>query len=84
MQRRSVVGVLVLLSLAAVVHAHGDRDRVRQRYETTAADAKFDPRDLSGIWTLTRNDHTLGTPPPPLTMPSRNRRSRRGNLSETV
>ena len=30
-------------------------------------DQNFDPRDLSGIWMLTRNDHTLGTPAPPLT-----------------
>jgi hypothetical protein len=68
MQRRPVVVVLLLLSLAAVVRAQGDRDRVRERYETSGTgDAKFDPRDLSGIWTLTRNDHTLGTPPPPLT-----------------
>ena len=31
------------------------------------ANKKFDPHDLSGIWQLTKNDHTLGTPAPPLT-----------------
>ena len=58
MQGRSIVGILLLLSLAAVVHAQGDRDRVRQRYETTAGDAKFDPparnprigKELEGKW----------------------------------
>src|SRR5207247_3571255 len=27
----------------------------------------FDPNDLSGIWTRTVRDHSLGTKPPPLT-----------------
>ncbi|PYS06001.1 MAG: hypothetical protein DMG17_33215, partial [Acidobacteria bacterium] len=27
----------------------------------------FDPHDLSGIWTRTARDHSLGTKPPPLT-----------------
>src|SRR5207244_2718281 len=32
-----------------------------------AVNKEFDPHDFTGIWEMTRLDHTLGTKPPPLT-----------------
>ena len=59
---------LLFLSVAAVAHAQqDDKEKFKARYEANVGSKKFDPRDLSGIWTLTRNDHSLGTPAPPLT-----------------
>jgi hypothetical protein len=60
--------MIVVLSLAAVAHAQSDeKSKYKSRLDTQASDKKFDPHDLSGIWQLTKNDHTLGTPAPPLT-----------------
>src|SRR2546421_8848892 len=57
----------LVLSPACIAHAQDDKDKFKARYEALAGNKEFDPHDLSGIWTLTRNDHTLGTPAPPLT-----------------
>src|SRR5438309_3950377 len=65
--RNHLMIFLVLFSIAGVAHAQGDKDKFKARYESLAADTNFDPNDFTGIWELTRNDHSLGTPAPPLT-----------------
>jgi len=67
MRSRCITLLLLVLSPAVVAHAQGDRDRVRAVIDANVGSGEFDPRDLSGIWMLTRNDHSLGTPAPPLT-----------------
>src|ERR1043166_2006421 len=68
---RRLTLMIVVLSLAtAAAHAQGGSDeksKYKARLDAQAANKKFDPHDLSGIWQLTKNDHTLGTPAPPLT-----------------
>src|SRR5262245_21344763 len=59
--------LMLVFSLVAVAHAQDDKAKFKARYESLTADANFDPHDFSGIWTLTRTDHSLGTPAPPLT-----------------
>ena len=66
MRNRLMTFVLVL-SLAGFAYAQGDKDKFKARYESLGADSNFDSHDFTGIWTLTRNHHTLGTPAPPLT-----------------
>ena len=66
MQNRFITLMLVFL-LAGLAHAQDDKEKFKARYESLPADSNFDPHDLSGIWTLTKNDHSLGTPAPPLT-----------------
>jgi len=60
---------LLLLALSPPVsaYAQGDRDKVLAVIDANVGSKDFDPRDLSGIWMLTKNDHSLGTPAPPLT-----------------
>jgi hypothetical protein len=66
--RRCWITLLGLLLVPAIgVHAQDDKARVRKELEASAATKSFTPRDLSGIWMQTRLDHSLGTPPPPLT-----------------
>lgn len=67
MGSRCITLLLLVLSAAVAAHAQGDRDRVRAVIDANVGSKEFDPRDLSGIWMLTRNDHSLGTPAPPLT-----------------
>lgn len=67
MRSRCLPLLLLVLLPAVVAHAQGDRDRVRAVIDANVGSKEFDPRDLSGIWMLTRNDHSLGTPAPPLT-----------------
>jgi hypothetical protein len=67
MRRRWITLLLLGLVPAVVVHAQGDKERVRKAIEANKGSQTFDPHDLSGIWMQTRLDHTLGTPPPPLT-----------------
>ena len=62
----ALVPVVFFLS-AGIANAQDDKDKFKQRYETNTANVPFDPHDLSGIWTMTVLDHTLGTKPPPLT-----------------
>jgi len=59
--------VLLLLVACSVSYAQGDKDKFKERYDTNAANIKYDPHDLSGMWTMTKLDHTFSTPPPPLT-----------------
>jgi hypothetical protein len=63
--RRSLVLTLLVLSVAAAADAQ--IDRFKERYESNVGSQDFDPRDLSGYWMDIKLDHTLGTPPPPLT-----------------
>src|SRR5678816_2260675 len=64
---RRLALIIVMLSLVAVVHAQDEKSKYKARYDAQAGNKKFDAHDLSGIWQLTKNDHTLGTPAPPLT-----------------
>jgi len=59
--------LLIVLSSAVGAHAQGDRGKVLAIIDANVGNQTFDPRDLSGIWMLTRNDHSLGAPAPPLT-----------------
>ena len=58
---------MFLFSLTGIAHAQGDKDKFKERYETNAANIPFSPRDFTGIWTMTKLDHTMGTPAPSLT-----------------
>src|ERR1044071_2574746 len=64
---RRVTMLVLVLSLGIVAEAQDDKSKFKARYDANTGDKKFDPHDLSGIWTLTKNDHSLGTPAPPLT-----------------
>ena len=66
---RRLTLVIIVLSIAAVAQAQGsdEKSKYKERLDAQAGNKKFDPHDLSGIWQLTKNDHTLGTPAPPLT-----------------
>jgi hypothetical protein len=67
MRRGCLALLLLCLSPAVTADAQGFRQEVLKDINANVGDQNFDPRDLSGIWMLTRNDHTLGTPAPPLT-----------------
>ena len=58
---------VVFLWLGSVASAQGDKEKFKARYEALPSDSNFDRHDLSGIWTQTKLDHSLGTPAPPLT-----------------
>src|SRR5207244_12849267 len=57
----------VFLLLAGIGSAQDDKAKFKARYDSLPSDANFDRHDLSGIWTQTKLDHSLGTPAPPLT-----------------
>jgi hypothetical protein len=59
--------MLLLPWLASAAQAQGDLDKFPKRIEALPGSTKFNPRDLTGFWTLIKNDHSLGTPAPPLT-----------------
>ena len=63
----SVLMPVLFLSLAGTAHAQDDKEKFKQRYEANAGSGPFDPHDLSGIWTLVRNDHSIGGTAPALT-----------------
>jgi hypothetical protein len=62
---RSFTMALPVLLLASVAYAQ--IDKFKDLYEANVGSQDFDPRDLSGYWMMTKLDHTLGTPAPPLT-----------------
>jgi len=62
----ALLPVILILS-AGIANAQGDKDKFKARYESNAVNKEFDPHDFTGIWEMTRLDHTLGTKPPPLT-----------------
>ena len=64
---RKILMLMLVLSLGVAAHAQDEKDKYKARYEANVGSSEFDPHDLSGIWTLTRNDHSLGAPAPPLT-----------------
>jgi hypothetical protein len=39
----------------------------KDRYDANKGTQNFEPHDLTGYWEMILNDHTLGTPAPPLT-----------------
>src|SRR5258705_4190171 len=62
----TVLPVISVVS-AGAANAQDDKDKFKARYESNAVNKEFDPHDFTGIWEMTRLDHTLGTKPPPLT-----------------
>jgi hypothetical protein len=72
MRTRFTTGMVVLVLLlslsAGLANAQlDDKEKFKLRYETADPNTPFDRHDLSGIWTMTKLDHTMGTPPPALT-----------------
>jgi hypothetical protein len=67
MRTYGMAAMLLVLSVAAVAHAQDDKEKWKGRYDANVGTGKFNPRDLSGIWMMTKLDHSLGTPAPPLT-----------------
>src|SRR5436853_5050518 len=61
-----VLAVILVLS-AGIANAQGDKDKFKARYESNSVNKEFDPHDFTGIWEMTRLDHSLGAPAPPLT-----------------
>jgi len=72
---------VLFISIAGIAHAQDDKEKFKARYETNAANIPFNPHDLSGIWTMTKLDHTLGTAPPPLTPAGRE--AMKGRVGDT-
>ncbi len=62
----TVLPVILVLS-AGIANAQGDKDKFKARYESNSVNKEFDPHDFTGIWEMTRLDHSLGAPAPPLT-----------------
>jgi len=58
---------VVFLLRGSMVNAQDDKEKFKARYEAVSSDGNFDHHDLSGIWTQTKLDHSLGTPNPTLT-----------------
>ena len=67
MRSRWTTLVFVLMMSLTASAQQGDKEKFKARYEALPSDADFDRHDLSGIWTQTKLDHSLGTPVPPLT-----------------
>jgi hypothetical protein len=67
MRRGCLALLLFCISPAVNASAQGFREEVLKEIDANKGDQNFDPRDFAGIWMLTRNDHSLGTPAPPLT-----------------
>jgi hypothetical protein len=61
-----VLPVILLLSFG-IANAQDDKDKFKARYESNSANKEFDPHDFTGTWEMTKVDHSLGAPPPPLT-----------------
>ncbi len=64
----TILAAMFVLS-AAIASAQGGpggKD-FKALYDANKGNQNFDPHDLTGYWELTLNDHTLGTPAPPLT-----------------
>src|SRR2546429_2374942 len=62
----ALLPVILILS-AGIANAQGDKDKFKARYESNTANKEFDPHDLAGVWEMTKLDHSLGAPAPPLT-----------------
>src|SRR5438876_6249589 len=67
MRSRLTVFVFLLTMSMAARAQQSDKEKFKARYEALPSDSDFDRHDLSGIWTQTKLDHSLGTPAPPLT-----------------
>src|SRR5213594_1647538 len=71
MRNRSIMLAAVLpvifIWFAGIANAQDDKDKFKARYESASENKEFNPHDFGGIWMMTRNDHSLGAPAPPLT-----------------
>ena len=63
----AIVLPAILVLSAGIANAQGDKDKFKARYESNSANKEFDPHDFGGIWEMTKLDHSLGAPAPPLT-----------------
>src|SRR5437016_432908 len=67
----TLVTALAVVFLWPAASANGQgapgNGKFKPIYEKGKTDEQFDPHDFTGIWEMTVRDHTLGTPPPPLT-----------------
>src|SRR2546428_12608629 len=71
MRNRSIILISVLtvifLWFAGSAGAQDDKDKFKARYDSNSDNKEFNPHDFGGIWMMTRVDHGLGAPAPPLT-----------------
>jgi len=71
MRNRSIILTSVLtvifLWFAGIAGAQDDKDKFKARYDSDSENKEFNPHDFGGIWMMTRDDHGLGAPAPPLT-----------------
>ena len=51
---------LILILSAGVANAQGDKDKFKARYESNSVNKEFDSHDFTGVWEMTRLDHSLG------------------------
>src|SRR2546429_8572209 len=58
---------MVIILFAGIANGQDEKDKFKARYESASENNVFDPHDFAGIWMMTRVDHSLGAPAPPLT-----------------
>src|SRR5438132_6302886 len=58
---------MVIILFAGIANGQDEKDKFKARYESASENNVFDPHDFAGIWMMTRDDHSLGAPAPPLT-----------------
>ncbi len=71
MRNRSIILTsaltVIFLWFAGIAGAQDDKDKFKARYDANSENKEFNPHDFGGIWMMTRVDHGLGAPAPPLT-----------------
>jgi hypothetical protein len=84
MRTRFVIAVaipaIILVFCVGTAGAQGKED-FKAKYDAIKGSAPADPHDLSGVWEMTVLDHTLGTPPPPLT--EAGKKAMKGRIGDT-
>src|SRR5437867_1001688 len=68
--RRTILATVlpvILVFSAGIANAQDDKEKFKARYESNSVNKEFDPHDFTGIWEMTRLDHSLGAPVPALT-----------------
>jgi len=75
--------IATFLAVALFVGTAGaqGKEDFKAKYDANKGSANFDPHDLTGIWEMTVLDHTLGTPPPPLT--AAGKQAMKGRIGDT-
>src|SRR5436853_3292924 len=63
----AIVLPAILVLSSGIAKAQDDKDKFKARYESNSANKEFDPHDFGGVWEMTKLDHSLGAPAPPLT-----------------